>query len=184
MKERTNNMLGPTHRAFGLMSSAGTLVLANKYTPIFAEKEPMTAIIQASAIIGVSIIASVLPDIDRLIPFIRHRGITHAIWIPMLIAYFIYQYQDNPYYVTPLIGLFIGYTGHIIGDAFSTAGVALLYPIERYKDYNSGAFHVKGFRGIFQPLYKVGEAHLVNPVWLYNFVGSLLTILLIIQLFS
>lgn len=175
-------MLGPTHRAFGFASSAGVLLLANEYTNLLADKEPLEAIIQVSAIIMISSFAAILPDLDRVIPFIRHRGITHAIWIPMLLAYLLYQHQDHLYYSTLFAGLFIGYTGHIIGDAFSTAGVALLYPFQQYKDYSSGAFHVKGHRGIFQPLYKVGVASIVNPVWLYNAIGSILTILLITRI--
>ena len=160
-------MLAPTHRAFATASAGVTLLALSQTTDIFAESEPMLLATQSAIIILVSFLTATLPDYDRIIPFIRHRGITHAVWIPAIIFYFMWQNIGEPYTFPALLGLFIGYTSHIVGDAFSTAGIAWFYPIQRYGGSPNGAFWVKGFRGPFLPLYAVGDPFIIKPtiIW-------------------
>lgn len=160
-------MLAPTHRSFATASAGATLLTLSQTTDLFTETEPVLLATQSAIVVAVSFLTAVLPDYDRVIPFIRHRGITHAIWIPAIIFYFLWQNIGEPYMFPALLGLFIGYTSHIVGDAFSTAGIAWFYPLQRYEGSPNGAFWVKGFRGPFLPLYSVGSPFIIKPtiIW-------------------
>lgn len=182
-------MLAPTHRAFAVASASATVATLAYTTNIIAEiptiteglstpipqvllSTPVPQILSILALLIVTFLTATLPDIDQYIPFIRHRGITHAIWIPLGLGYLVWKFW-NPqtlYDLSRLIllsGTFIGYTSHIIGDAFSSAGIAWFYPLQRYADSGTGAFYVKGFRGPFLPLYRVGQDIFINPsiIW-------------------
>lgn len=116
-------------------------------------------------IVGSAVLSAPLPDLDeRGITLFKHRGITHTIWVVILLAYFAYWAQTAPYpFIAPLsIGLLIGWTSHIIGDAFSYAGVALFYPFDRYVE-NGNSWYVQGNRMLFKPLYRVGTKPLGIP---------------------
>lgn len=175
-------MIGKTHRSFAFASATGALLVANQFTTLFEGKEPTQALIQAGAITAVAVVTSTLPDFDRLIPFIRHRGITHSIWVIMIISYLTWKFKTDVKYFIPMLGLLIGYTSHIVGDAFSKAGIAWFYPFQRYESYSSGAFHVKGFRGIFQPLYSVGTKTFIPPTLIWYGIGLACSISLVMQL--
>lgn len=175
-------MIAKTHRSFAFASATGTLILANQFTPLFEGKDPKIALAQAGVITAVAVVTATLPDFDQAIPFIRHRGITHSLWAILLIGYFTWRFQGDPMKFLPMLGLFIGYTGHIVGDAFSKAGIAWLYPFQRYAGQNGGAFYVKGFRGIFQPLYSVGQKTFIPPTFIWYGVGFVFALNLIIQL--
>lgn len=166
-------MLAPTHRSFATASAGASLLVLSQVTDIFAETEPMSLITQSVIIMVVSFLTATLPDYDRMIPFIRHRGITHAIWIPAAIFYFLWQNLGEPYVFPALLGLFIGYTSHIVGDAFSTAGIAWFYPIQQYSGPPTGAFWVKGFRGPFLPLYSVGSPAIIKPTIIWYGITAL-----------
>lgn len=165
-------MLAPTHRAFATASAGATLLTVHYTTEIFAEVETSTLILQSIIIVVLSYLTATLPDMDQFVPFLGHRGITHAIWIPGIIFYFLWGSTGEPYLFAVLAGVFIGYTSHLIGDAFSTAGIAWLYPIQQYGGSSNGAFWVKGFRGPFLPLYQVGTPFIIKPaiIW-YTLAG-------------
>ena len=68
---------------------------------------------------------SLLPDIDLIIPFLRHRGPTHSIIIPIVIflPLLIAKKKDAVPY-------FAAVTTHgVIGDLFTGGGTQLLWPI-------------------------------------------------------
>lgn len=172
-------MLAKTHRSFAVASASASMVILAKTTSAFTDVDP----VQATATIGVVMIAAylsgALPDIDQYIPFMSHRGITHAIWIPLLLGYGTWAMRSEPYIFSGLLGMTIGYTSHIIGDAFSSAGIAFLYPFQRYQRTGSGAFYVKGFRGVFQPLYSVGQPSPIPPSLIYYSLSILLILTLL-----
>ena len=172
-------MLAKTHRAAGVTSATAALLLVSNSPSFFPPGELTSSLIKVAITIVAAYFASTLPDIDQYIPFITHRGITHAIWIPLGILYLGQQYAGQPYISMAIWGLFIGYFSHIIGDAFSNAGVAFLYPFQRYEHTSSGAFYVKGNRGLALPLYEVGKSTLINPVIVFNIISVVFTILLI-----
>lgn len=112
---------------------------------------PYLLLIQLAVLLSAS-----LPDIDKLFGT-EHRGITHAVWIPA--AFFIgaYQVQVQPFVSSLLFGAAIGYSSHLIGDAFSMAGIAWFYPFQQYVRNPDGSFYVRGNRGPFRPIYRVGD---------------------------
>ena len=68
--------------------------------------------------------ASVLPDIDLLLRFIMHRGLTHSILtitVLMIPFFVVYRRQAIPYYAALL-------THILIGDFF-TGGIQLFWPL-------------------------------------------------------
>ena len=90
-------MLKQTHQAFGL--SVGTLTAYQAYqhhidaTTLFQVNTqtsnftgPLAYAITASMFLAGVYIGSTLPDIDQQIPGLRHRGITHSIFFPLLLA--------------------------------------------------------------------------------------------------
>lgn len=116
-------------------------------------------------IIGSAVVSAPLPDLDeRGVTFAKHRGISHSIWVIMLLAYLTYWAQTAPYpFVAPLsIGFLIGWISHIIGDAFSYAGVAFFYPFQRYVE-DGDRWYVSGNRMLFKPMYPVGTKPLGIP---------------------
>lgn len=91
----------------------------------------------ASFIVG----ASLLPDIDtptsslgrkhKLISSIsKHRGIFHAVWIPLIAFAFIYVY---PVFRAPLTGIAIGYGSHLFADTLTKEGITPLAPFSKKK---------------------------------------------------
>ena len=172
-------MLSKTHRSFAVASATATLLVMAKTTSLFENTEIIPTVTTIAIVIVVAYIAGTLPDIDRFIPFFPHRGVTHAVWVPFGFGYFAWKYQLEPYIFQALLGATIGYTSHIIGDAFSNAGVAFVYPFQQYERLGSGAFYVKGPRGLFQPLYEVGRPSIINPVWAYRLLSVVLMIVLI-----
>lgn len=162
-------MLAPTHRAFSVPVTTGCMLLAYKADALFHG-----AIWQQSLSIAIVVvsawIASTLPDWDRYIPFLRHRGLSHAIWIPL--AAIIYAFYA-PGTMIPYVcfGFGCGWFSHILGDSFSIAGDAWLYPFTGYVRYDSGAFVVKGPRGPFIPIYRSGEKTGINMKWVWYALG-------------
>lgn len=150
-------MLGKTHRAFAFATSAAVLVAV--HSGIHTEEISLgQSLLSQTALHTGAILFSTVPDIDRGFGPGQHRGIIHSIWVVLLLAYVTYRIRIiNPYVYMFGLGATIGYLSHLIGDAFSIAGIAWFYPIQQYERYASGAFHVKGFRGPFIPLYRVGD---------------------------
>ena len=70
-------------------------------------------------------IFSVLPDIDFLIPFVRHRGSTHSLSAILLLMLLNIIF-------TRLVPYVFAYSSHIlIGDLFTAHGVRLLWPLSK-----------------------------------------------------
>jgi len=72
-------------------------------------------------------ILSILPDIDFIIPQLKHRGPTHSLILPIIlfIPFFIIKGRK----MTPY---FLALTSHsVIGDYFTSYGVTLFWPIDR-----------------------------------------------------
>lgn len=153
-------MLGKTHRAFGLTAVTATMWLGYERIHGFVPSPPASRLFtltQVGITVAAAVIGSTLPDIDQALGT-THRGITHAVWIPLLLAVGARFASSRNFYVFALLfGLFVGYLSHLVGDAFSKAGIAWFYPFQKYDRYGSGAFTVKGFRGPFVPLYSVGN---------------------------
>lgn len=171
-------MLAKTHRAFGFAALTGTLALTyEKWELLMApvlQGDRLATCFQIGVTVMGGLLGSTLPDIDQKLGG-THRGITHAIWIPLLlfgsalfgIPRLPISLLNKEYAFGFLFGLALGWLSHLIGDAFSTAGIAWFYPIGAYRRYPSGAFTVKGARGPFQPIYRVGDRKwwLMRPIW-------------------
>lgn len=166
-------MLKPTHKAFATTFTTEILILNDKLQ--LYEIKPYEQIL----IIGIAGLTASLPDVDTksYIP-LRHRGITHTIWIILLLLFSCYYY---PNFIT--FGILSGYTSHLIGDAYSKAGIAWFYPLQQYKRYSSGAMIVKNRCMLFPPLYKVGKQ--IGPLkasyywyfitillWIIHYIGK------------
>lgn len=124
---------------------------------------------------------SMVPDIDRRIEI--HRGITHAIWIPVIFAIIAGIFRHQIYVSSAALGACIGWLSHEVGDAFSKAGVDFFYPFgPGYKRYPNGAFYVKGNRGVFVPLYTVGDKkyQYMPMVWWTIYVIEILTLWVVV----
>lgn len=177
-------MLGKTHRAFAFATSAAVLVAV--HSGIQTEEIALghSLLLQTALHTG-AILSSTAPDIDQGFGLGQHRGISHSIWIVLLLAYITYRIQAiNTYVYVFGVGCVIGYLSHLIGDAFSIAGIAWFYPIQRYERYASGAFYVKGFRGPFIPLYHVGDKTFSFMPILWWMIGCGLWIAAIWQIFN
>lgn len=181
-------MLKQTHQAFGL--SVGTLTAYQAYqhhidaTTLFQVNTqtsnftgPLAYAITASMFLAGVYIGSTLPDIDQQIPGLRHRGITHSIFFPLLLALIPYGISHYPaqqvqvmgwYPLASLtvlwIGIVFGVLTHILADFFSVQGISLLYPFQGYRDYGNGVSVAKGPR---LPLYHVGQPFLgfLTGIW-------------------
>lgn len=169
-------MLGKTHRAFGFALSTATLAVVHKIGLGETDMPIWTTAVQVALVQGGSVIASTLPDIDQLFAT-QHRGITHTIWIPVIMCCIAYRMRTNPLIFALIFGLILGYLSHLIGDAFSKAGIAWFYPIQQYTHYSGGAMCVKGFRGPFIPLYTVGDNAFSFMPKVWWIIGILLSVI-------
>lgn len=154
-------MIKQTHRSFGALATATYLVAHNAIASHNFFIEPF-GLFTSGLLLGAGVLASTWPDIDRKVG-IKHRGWTHAIWFPLFLLWLS---------LTPLIGplfmaFFMGYMSHLIGDAFSIAGVAFLYPFTGYKETKSGGFVLNHERKVFKPLYRVGQKYPYRPDLVY-----------------
>jgi membrane-bound metal-dependent hydrolase YbcI (DUF457 family) len=78
--------------------------------------------------ISIIFVASIIPDIDKLMPYFAHRGATHSAFISVLVflpAFLLYGKQAAPY--------FAALTSHsLIGDYLTDGGVQLLWPMSQH----------------------------------------------------
>lgn len=83
---------------------------------------------------------SLLPDIDIqqskagskvkwLSKHLKHRGITHTLLFPALLAVLFFFVKDIPLVPSLIFGFEIGYVAHIVADLFNKKGVPLLWPV-------------------------------------------------------
>lgn len=90
------------------------------------------------------LLGSLLPDIDEqnskinrqsgfigsIISFLtRHRGIFHSLFLAVLFFLVITIFWNN-YYAW---ALFLGYLGHLLGDALTPMGIQAFYPLLEFK---------------------------------------------------
>lgn len=98
----------------------------------------------------------------------RHRTWTHCIWTIILLwvaAYFV-----------PIFSWFaLGYTLHVFWDSFSTMGVCLFYPFQKYIKFDSGARIANGHK---LKLYKT------NDISEYIIVGVIVAVALLLLGFT
>lgn len=91
---------------------------------------------------SVAIFFSLLPDIDEsrsrlgnkikpLSYFLKHRGVFHSAWIPLI--FIIIFYGVNP---ELSIAAFLGYASHLVLDSFTVQGVRFAFPLK---------FRIRGF---------------------------------------
>jgi len=77
-------------------------------------------------------LASIIPDIDLLIPGLEHRGPTHSLIISIIIFIPIIAY-----YRKKAIPYLIAFTQHsLIGDYLTSGGIQLLWPINSIYYYS------------------------------------------------
>ena len=78
---------------------------------------------------------ALLPDIDQsrskvvmkvrpLSLVLKHRGLMHSIWIPMILILVVY-----PISFDISLAIFIGYFSHLLTDGFTKRGVKFIWPI-------------------------------------------------------
>lgn len=91
----------------------------------------------------IATICSCLPDIDHarsklsseFPPFkifsllFRHRGITHSVFTAAILGGIAHYYFD----LDIALGIFIGWTAHLVGDAVTKNGIAPFYPLTNAK---------------------------------------------------
>ena len=89
-----------------------------------------------------TIIGSLLPDIDTSssishqtirLSLLRHRGITHSLWIPLILFLMLIQYSSLSFIILPFL---FGILSHIFLDGITPSGIRLFYPL--------GILHVQG----------------------------------------
>lgn len=187
-------MLGKTHKAFSVatLSAIGIgyhtfahqdLVLVVTSSELL--KSPIDRIWIALVLLWGALMGASYPDIDQTLP-IKHRGITHSLWIAIALIGVYYYASINEWlgpiytytFLLPLLfGFIVGYMSHLIADAFSVTGVAWFYPLQRYHRYPNGAEVVKGHRLIFQPLYHVGARPLgISGTLIWTIIAVILTV--------
>ena len=89
-----------------------------------------------------SVVGSYLPDIDIqqskagqqfkfISKFLTHRGITHTLLVPAILAVAMYYLNVIAIPIIPslLLGLEVGWLAHIVADIFNRKGVPILWPI-------------------------------------------------------
>lgn len=141
-------MNGKTHEIGGVCSAL-LVSSAIMQTPYTSDK-----LILTGAMIGGSILGSLLPDIDmpeskmgRRFPILSHpifkifghRGITHAPLIHILCSAVLlllgsgFTGYPKLFYVTFVLGVFIGGLSHLLLDLLNVEGIPLLYPFCKKK---------------------------------------------------
>ena len=126
-------MTGKVHTILGVSTAIATAVCLPEVYILGATVYPAIGIIAA-------IPGSLLPDIDikqskagQKVPWLSkmltHRGITHTLLVPAIIAGIFFLCVNFPVVPSLLFGLEIGYLAHIVADMFNSKGVPVLWPI-------------------------------------------------------
>ena len=148
-------MLKPTHRAFNFAAVSGLILGGMCLKPEWVQVSDLLTMSQQILLIqGGSVLAASWPDRLEIV----HRGFSHSLWVVLILSGGTIALLTHPFLFALMSGITFGWFFHLFGDAFSTAGIAWFYPIQGYRRYESGAFCVKGHRGPFLPLYKVGDS--------------------------
>ena len=170
-------MLKDTHKTFATSFATASIIGQTLVNKTFDLQNPLydgNHIIELLVIVGVAYVTATLPDLDEIakrrhIPFLNkvaHRGITHSVW-PLILLFWLAHI--SPELIYPFTyGLALGYTSHLVGDAFSAQGIAWFYPFQKYEQYGKKKW-VK-HRGPFIKLYKVGQKVLIDAKYYWYFV--------------
>ena len=133
-------MLFKTHLAFAFLIA---LLIKDIISDVFGAGSMAFVIFVFFMMIG-----ALLPDLDnphsvagKRLGFFAvlfnkifgHRGITHGIWMPALLAAAV-SYFWNLYYG---VAIFIGYMSHVLIDGLTKQGINLLHPFSK--------LHISGF---------------------------------------
>lgn len=141
-------MTGKTHAAAGTIT--GILLTDAFLTSASVNEEKDIPL--ATVLITATIVGSIFPDIDMkkslisqlLFPFrfgywmlekifgdkwFRHRGITHTLILPLILAVIALIPSLNPYIYYICIGLIFGILSHLLLDMLNPVGVPLFGPI-------------------------------------------------------
>lgn len=131
-------MTGKTHMICGV----STYVYLMATIPVVTS----AGLVASVAGLAGSAMGSYLPDIDlasskagQKAPWISkltsHRGITHTLLFPAIIAALAWYTYTIPIPILPtfLFGLIVGWVAHIVADLFNSVGVPILWPIVRQK---------------------------------------------------
>jgi len=96
---------------------------------------------------GFMLVASIMPDLDIYIPFIKHRGIFHSITAGLLLSLVFIQYS-----LSLFLAFFLGFCSHLFADSLTKMGVKPFWPFSRYNtDFGfitTGKFSEQVFAGI------------------------------------
>lgn len=105
-------------------------------------------------------VAASFPDLDLVIPFAKHRGLSHSLVVFLVfsgIAVLIPFYEKRiPSWL--LYGLPVGYLSHLIADTFTVTGVAWFQPL------NNERFAI----GIFNTGHQLVQTSLSIFLWALN----------------
>lgn len=131
-------MTGKTHAICGTIT-AGTIAVCNLKGINFGDYVVLPMISVFAAPTG-----SYMPDIDLhrskmgskhkiLSKLLTHRGFTHTLAIPALLAFLQYWLMSIPIAVLPdlVFGFNVGWVIHIIADMFNKKGVPVLWPLTK-----------------------------------------------------
>ena len=130
-------MTGNTHTICGVSACVATAVCFPEIHIMEATVYPLIGVIMAMP-------GSLLPDIDIersklgskvkwLSKHMTHRGITHTLLVPLLVAIIFFFTQSIPVLPSLLFGFEIGYVAHIVADLFNKKGCPILWPLSKAK---------------------------------------------------
>lgn len=125
-------MLAKTHIAVGLL-----------FGLIFIQFVQVDSLLKFFLYFGLVIFGALLPDIDhpsstinkkikisKILTFIlKHRGITHSIFMPLILLGLLWHFLGIFYGIS----LFIGYIAHLFADAVTLEGICFLHPLSNFK---------------------------------------------------
>lgn len=74
--------------------------------------------------VGIAVIASLLPDIDLILP-IQHREIFHSLIFVVLVS-FLFKIKFGK---ENAVSFALGFSSHLFLDVFSTMGIKVLWPL-------------------------------------------------------
>jgi inner membrane protein len=136
-------MTGNTHAVCGV-GVMGYLMLTHLEDIVMLNQpaDPALTSISAFAAVGAAFVGSYMPDIDIeqskmgkkagiVSKLLTHRGITHTLVVPALLAVLIWWLlsQSIQFFPTVVLGFGVGWLAHIAADMFNSKGVPILWPL-------------------------------------------------------
>jgi membrane-bound metal-dependent hydrolase YbcI (DUF457 family) len=123
------------------MNSRTHLLVAMFFGFLYFRYVPELDLIQKFVFASFLISTSLLPDIDLptsslgkkhhfISAIVKHRGIFHAVWIPLIALGLSRVY---PLLIGPLMGIFMGYSSHLFSDMLTKEGIKPFTPLLKWK---------------------------------------------------